>query len=177
MTARLTLRDTVVCLRSDFAANRRDPRAKLVLMSLRLCQWLMGDRESPRPVSWAPIACHRLLTEFILGMEIRPKVTIGPGLAIYHGFGIVINNDAVIGSGVTLRNAVTIGHQRPGGPSPRIGDGVSIGAGAIILGGIVLGEGATVAAGAVVVHDVAPGATVAGNPAREIALRNHDDDG
>ncbi|WP_328858763.1 serine O-acetyltransferase [Williamsia herbipolensis] len=148
-----------------------------MLLSLRVCQWLMGDRASPRPISWAPIACHRVLTEFVLGMEIRPKVTIGPGLTIYHGFGIVINNEAVIGSGVTLRNAVTIGHQRPGGPSPRIGDGVSIGAGAIILGGISIGEKATIAAGAVVVHDVAPGATVVGNPAREIVRREHDGHG
>lgn len=154
---------------ADFAANPRDPKAKMVLFFFRLCQLLMGGRENPRRISIPAVLLYRLTTEFILGIELRPKTRVGPGLSIFHGFGLVVNDNAIIGSHVQLRNGVTIGHNKPGGGSPIIGDYVSVGAGAMLIGNIDIGIGATVGAGAVVVRDVPPRAVAVGNPARVLA--------
>lgn len=156
-------------IRADFRANPRDPKAWLVLSSLRVCQAAMGRRENPRKISYPIIIVYRLLTEFLLGIELRPKTKVGPGLSIYHGFGLVVNDHCEFGSRVKLRNGVTIGNREEGGLVPSIGDDVEIGAGAIILGDISIGDRARIGAGAVVLRSVPSGVTVVGNPARPVS--------
>ena len=158
-------------LQIDIRANKRDPKALTVLILFRLCQFAMGDRWKPRLLSFPLIALYRILTEFILGMEMRPKTSVGPGLQIFHGFGLVINDHCDIGAGVVLRNGVTIGNRSDGGAVPKLEDGVEIGCGAIILGDIVVGRNAKVGAGSVVLSSVEPDQTVVGNPARPILPR------
>src|SRR5688572_16451175 len=131
-------------LRADLRANPRDPKSWLILVSLRFCQFLIGNAERPPIHSWPAIAAYRLLTEFLLGVELRPTTRIGPGLAIYHGTGLVVNDHASLGSRVKLRNGVVIGNKTPNGPCPHIGDDVEIGAGAIIIGGIRIGDRAII---------------------------------
>lgn len=158
------------CIQADFVANAKDPKARLVLFGFRVCQWLMHDRERPRRRSLPAVALYRLITEFFLGIELRPKTAVGPGLTIYHGFGLVVNDHARLGAGVTLRNGVVIGNKQKDGACPVIGDGVVVGANAVIIGDIEVGAQAKIGAGAVVTKDVRPGAVVVGNPAREIQL-------
>jgi putative colanic acid biosynthesis acetyltransferase WcaB len=150
--------------RSDLLANPRDPKACVLLFGFRWCQAL---RTLPcgNMISLPFVAAYRIFSEWILGVELRPKTQVGPGLSIYHGVGLVVNDHSVIGSGVKLRHGVTIGHARAGGLSPVIGDRVNIGAGAIILGEISIGADAVIAAGSVVVRNVPQGATAFGNPA------------
>ena len=158
-------------LRSDWRANRRDPKALFVVTGLRITQALMGSKPKPRFFSWPAIILYRFGTEFLLGMELRPKTTIGPGLTIFHGYGLVVNDHAVIGQNVVLRNGVTIGHQTPGGGAPVLGDGVELGAGAILIGNIRIGNNCTVGAGSVVTKSMPPNSVVAGNPARVLYLK------
>ena len=113
---------------------------------------------------------YRFITEFGLGMELRPKTRVGAGLRIYHGFGLVVNDHAVIGDDVVLRNGVTIGHKNPGEGAPVIGDRVQIGAGAILIGNITIGSDSIVGAGSVVTKSVPPFSVVAGNPAKVISV-------
>ncbi len=155
-------------LRADLRANPRDPKARLVMLSFRVAQLVMGNLDHPRLISVPFVVVHRFMTEFLLGVELRPKTSVGAGLTIYHGTGLVVNDHARIGRGVVLRNGVTIGHQVDGGGSPVIGDNVAIGASALILGDIEIGEGAVIGAGAVVVKPVGAYTSVAGNPARKI---------
>lgn len=151
-------------LRSDIEANPRDPKAWAVLIGLRICQALIGLPLGA--VTSVPfVIAYRLFTEWLLGIELRPKTQIGPGLALYHGTGLVVNDHVILGKSVKLRHGVTIGHAQAGGPCPTIGDYVDIGAGAIILGGITVGKGAIIAAGSVVVRDVPAGMIAVGNPA------------
>lgn len=94
---------------------------------------------------------------------------IGEGTVFgYGGMGVVIHEDARIGRHCLISQQVTIGGRsgRPG--VPVIGDYVRIGAGAKILGNIRIGDFAVIGANAVVTHDVAPGAVMAGVPAREL---------
>ena len=115
----------------------------------------------------------RLLSQIarhLTGIEIHPGAKIGHGLFIDHGLGVVVGETAEIGNNVTIYHGATLGGtgKDKGKRHPTIQDGVFIGAGAKILGPIVIGEGAKIGAGAVVVKPVPPGATVVGVPARVV---------
>jgi serine O-acetyltransferase len=105
---------------------------------------------------------------FITGIEIHPGARIGRRLFIDHGMGVVIGETAEIGDDVLIYHGVTLGglSGQPGKRHPTIGDGVAIGAGAQVLGPILVGAGARIGANAVVVTEVPPGETVVGIPAR-----------
>ncbi len=100
------------------------------------------------------------------GLDIVPSVPIGPGLYISHPVGTVVMARG-LGRNVSLITNVTIG-MRNTHEFPLVGNDVTIGAGARVLGGIVVGDGATIGANAVVIDDVAPGATMVGIPARPL---------
>lgn len=103
------------------------------------------------------------------GLEIQIGAPVGGGLYVAHPYGTVIAPRRM-GRGCSVIAAATIG-MRNEWAFPAIGDGVFIGAGARVLGGITLGDGAVVGANAVVIDDVPPGATVVGIPARQRQAR------
>lgn len=105
---------------------------------------------------------------WLTGIEIHPGATIGRRVFIDHGMGIVIGETAEIGDDCTLYHGVTLGGTswKAGKRHPTLKSGVVIGAGAKLLGPIVVGEGAKVGSNAVVVRDVPPQATAVGIPAR-----------
>jgi serine O-acetyltransferase len=100
----------------------------------------------------------------LYGLELMPGGKIGGGFYIAHPVGCVLVADR-IGSNVTVIGQVTFG-TRTDSRWPSIGDGVFVGAGARVLGGITIGDRAQIGANAVVVHDVPPDTTVVGVPAR-----------
>ena len=102
------------------------------------------------------------------GVEIHPGATIGKGLFIDHGMGVVIGETTELGDNVTIYQGVTLGGtgKETGKRHPTIGNDVVIGAGAKVLGPVKVGDGAKIAAGAVVLKEVPPGATAVGVPAR-----------
>jgi serine O-acetyltransferase len=104
----------------------------------------------------------------VYGADIHPAARIGRGLLFDHATGIVIGETAVIDDDVSILQGVTLGGtgKEVGDRHPKIRKGVMIGAGATVLGNIVIGAGARVAAGSVVLRDVPAGKTVAGIPSR-----------
>jgi serine O-acetyltransferase len=163
-------------------ARRRDPAAgsnlELTLTSPGLhaiwahrvahrC-WLGGHRFAARLVAhWS-----RMLT----GVEIHPGAVIGRRFFIDHGMGVVIGETAEIGDDALFYHGVTLGGRssRTGKRHPTVGDGVTIGAGARILGPVVIGARAQVGANAVVVKDVPPDSVAVGVPARVRRSRGSD---
>lgn len=103
------------------------------------------------------------LNMLLFGIEVSCNLEIGPGLYIPHPYGMVLMAERV-GANASFIHAVTVG-MREEWKFPVIGDGVLVGAGARILGGIVLGDGCSIGANAVVIHDVPAGATAVGVPA------------
>ena len=105
-------------------------------------------------------------------IEIHPGAKFGKRCFIDHGVGVVIGETAVIGSDVTIFQGVTLGGTgaEKGKRHPTIGNGVVIGAEAIILGNIHIGDNARIGAGAVVTKSVPANSTVVGNPARIVVL-------
>jgi serine O-acetyltransferase len=115
-------------------------------------------------------------SRWLTGIEIHPGATIGRRVFIDHGMGIVIGETAVIGDDCTLYHGVTLGGTswNKGKRHPTLGKNVVIGAGAKVLGPIVMGDGAKIGSNAVVVRDVPPGATAVGIPARLVTADDQD---
>ncbi|HUJ27128.1 MAG TPA: serine acetyltransferase [Myxococcales bacterium] len=112
------------------------------------------------------------ISQAVFGAVLPPEAIIGGGTELgYGGLGVVVHKDAIVGRNVLLSPGVVIGGRSEMAGVPVIEDDVKIGAGAKILGPIRIGAGAKVGANAVVLHDVEPGETVAGVPARPLQLR------
>jgi serine O-acetyltransferase len=168
-------------VRADVSAARdRDPAAQGVSTFEILSSWagvqaLLAHRAAhalleagvpvlPRTIAYA--------TRAVTGVEIHPAARIGREFFIDHGAGVVIGETAVIGNRVTLYQGVTLGgtgFQR-GKRHPTLGDNVTVGSGAKLLGPIAVGDNAKIGANTVVVEDVPPGATVVGNPGHPVRV-------
>lgn len=110
------------------------------------------------------------LSRFFTGIEIHPGATIGKGLFIDHGMGVVIGETAEIGDNVTLFHGVTLGGtgKDTGKRHPTVGNNVIIGSGAKVLGPILIGDGVKIGANSVVLKDVPANCTAVGIPAKFI---------
>lgn len=110
--------------------------------------------------------------KFVTGIEIHPGATIGRGLVIDHGTGVVIGETAEIGDNCTIYQGVTLGGtgKNTGKRHPTLGNNVMIGAGAKVLGPLTIGDNAKIAAGAVALHDIPSDSTAVGIPARVVSV-------
>lgn len=108
------------------------------------------------------------------GIEIHPGATIGKGLFIDHGAGVIIGETAVIGDNVTLYQGVTLGGtgKETGKRHPTLEDNVMVSAGAKIIGSFTVGENSKIGAGSVVLKPVPPNCTVVGVPGRIVKRDN-----
>lgn len=103
--------------------------------------------------------------------DLHPAARIAPGFMLVHGVGVVVGQDVVAGRDLALFQNVTLGDKGAPG-QPTIGNRVTIGAGAKVLGPISIGDGAIIGANSVVLSDVPAYVTVVGAPARVVAQRN-----
>jgi len=159
------------------AIRERDPAARTPLEIYLLYPGLHAialhrlahrlQRKRRRLLARAVSHASRALT----GIEIHPAATIGRGVFIDHGMGVVIGETAVVGDDVTLYQGVTLGGtgKERGKRHPTVERGVVVGVGASILGAVTIGAGAKIGAGAVVLRDVPPHTTAVGVPARAVA--------
>jgi serine O-acetyltransferase len=174
-------RKAVSEVRADVTAARdRDPAAQGVSTLEILSSWagvqaLLAHRAAHALMEAGVPVLPRVIaytTRAVTGVEIHPAAAIGREFFIDHGAGVVIGETAVIGDRVTLYQGVTLGgtgFQR-GKRHPTLGDNVTVGSGAKLLGPIDVGAGAKVGANTVVVEDVPPGATVVGNPGHTVRV-------
>ena len=171
------LANYIASLRRDIhSALERDPAARSALEIFllypglhalwihRISHWLWR-RNLKLPARWLSQMARGLT-----GIEIHPGATIGPGLFIDHGMGVVIGETAVVGSDVTLYHGVTLGGTslNKGKRHPTIGDRVTIGAGAKVLGNITVGSDSRVGANAVVVRSAPENSVVVGVPGQVV---------
>ena len=108
--------------------------------------------------------------KFVTGIEIHPGATIGRGLVIDHGTGVVIGETTEIGDNCTLYQGVTLGGtgKDTGKRHPTLGDNVLVGAGAKVLGPFKVGSNSKIAANAVVLKEVPENSTAVGIPAKVV---------
>lgn len=134
------------------------------LLFHRIAHWLymLGLPFIPRFIS------H--LARFLTGIEIHPGATIGQGVFIDHGMGVVIGETAIVGDYCLIYQGVTLGGtgKESGKRHPTLGENVVVGAGAKVLGNIQLGNNVRIGAGSVVLRDVPSNCTVVGVPGRVV---------
>lgn len=134
------------------------------LLFHRLAHWLhfIGIPFIPRLIS------H--ISRFITGIEIHPGATIGQGVFIDHGMGVVIGETAIVGDYALIYQGVTLGGtgKESGKRHPTLGECVVVGAGAKVLGNLQIGNNVRIGAGSVVLRDVPSDCTVVGIPGRVI---------
>lgn len=157
------------------AAIERDPaatgRLQMALVSPGLhAVWAhrVSHAMWQRPALRLPARLLSNVTRAVTGVEIHPGATIGRRFFIDHGMGVVIGETTEIGDDCMLYNSVNLGGRTlaKGKRHPTLGNGVTVGSGARVLGDITLGDGAQVGANAVVVKDVPAEAVAIGIPAR-----------
>ena len=163
----------------DWSANRQNFKAQLVLFLFRLVQ--VFNRYTITKIIFYPyLVLYRYFVEWVLGIELPRKLTVGKGLSLYHGQALVINKSTVIGENCVLRNSTTIGHKKLADGTfsgcPRIGNNVDIGATVCIIGDVTIGDNVIIGAGSVVIKDVPPDCVVVGNPARLLERKNSNAD-
>lgn len=168
MTLLSTLREDLTNVRSHDPAARGDIENALVYSGLHAV--------------WAYRVAHKLwvtprlrivarvlsqVTRVLTGIEIHPGATIGRRFFIDHGMGVVIGETAEIGDDVMVYHGVTLGGRSlsKGKRHPTIGDRVTIGTGAKVLGPLRVGEDSAIGANAVVTRDVPPDSIATGIPA------------
>ncbi|WP_282193127.1 serine O-acetyltransferase EpsC [Romboutsia ilealis] len=113
------------------------------------------------------------LARFFTGIEIHPGATLGAGILIDHGMGVVIGETAQIGNRVTIYHGTTLGgtgKDKGRKRHPTVGDNVVIGAGAKVLGNINIGSNSKIGSNSVVLNDVPKGATVVGIPGKVVKI-------
>ena len=156
------------------ATKDRDPAARSILeilllypglhavISYRIANLLWKSKIPLIPRFISQIA------RFFTGIEIHPGATIGRGLFIDHGMGVVIGETSIIGNNVTLFQGCTLGGtgKETGKRHPTLGDNIVVGTGAKILGNIEIGSNSYIGANAVVIKSVPSNSTVVGVPGR-----------
>jgi serine O-acetyltransferase len=157
-------------VRADYVANGKDwtlPGFR-TLFVYRIGNWRMLIRSKLLRAPFSLI--YRMLYRYcrnVYGIEIPYSAKIEPGVVIEHQGGIVIHGNARIGSGTIIRQNCTLGIRSLArlDEAPSVGKGVNIGAGAVLLGNIIIGDGAQIGANAVVLEDVPANALAVGVPA------------
>jgi serine O-acetyltransferase len=141
------------------------------LQSYRVAHWLWEQDRS------ALAFYFQNRVSMVFDIDIHPAARIGKGILVDHGTGVVIGETAVVEDDVSMLHGVTLGGtgKELGDRHPKIGAGVLLGAGAIVLGNVKVGRGSKVAAGSVVLEDVPPHLTVAGVPAKVVGKPGTDE--
>ncbi|MFA5171874.1 MAG: serine acetyltransferase [Sulfuriferula sp.] len=141
-----------------------------VIVTMRLCQIIAHSQKIVRSTLPAFQVLHRIAAHNA-AIDLSWRTEIGPGFAITHGWGLVINPKTRIGANVTLFHGVTLGRSDYISPDgvrsteyPVLEDEVWVGPHAIIVGGVTVGEGSRISGGAFVIKSVAPHSMVSGNP-------------
>lgn len=150
------------------------------MVTLRLCQATSGSALA-LPLHWMFRLMHRG-TCHRAGIDLPWKTRIAGGFSLTHGWGVVVNPNAIIGKNVTFFNGVTLGQRdkiaKDGSrftEYPTIEDEVWVGPHAMIVGGVVIGKGSRIAGGAFVTESIPPYSTVVGNPASIVKTGSHPD--
>ncbi|MBU1871220.1 MAG: serine O-acetyltransferase [Candidatus Omnitrophica bacterium] len=156
------------------AARERDPAAytlfEVILLYQGLCA-IFHHRIAHFFYTLKLEFIARLISQFsrsLTGIEIHPGAKIGRGLFIDHGMGVVIGETTIIMDNVTLYQGVTLGGtgKQKTKRHPTIGNNVVVGAGAKVLGNIIIGDNSYIGANAVVISDVPVNSTIVGVPGR-----------
>ncbi|WP_137723890.1 serine O-acetyltransferase EpsC [Prescottella subtropica] len=177
MTVLRTIREDLQAARGHDPAARSDAENAVVYSGLHaIWSHRVAHRMWAVPTLRGPARVLSQFTRFLTGIEIHPGATIGRRFFIDHGMGVVIGETTEIGDDVMIYHGVTLGGRSLAKTKrhPTIGNRVTIGAGAKVLGPIVIGDDSAIGANAVVTRDIAPDHIATGIPASMRPRKKHE---
>jgi putative colanic acid biosynthesis acetyltransferase WcaB len=159
----------------DFRYNTHF-KSKFILLLFRIANYSGTSSSQLIYYTFFPFRFfYRLVVDWVLGVDIPWRTTIGRRPILFHSFGLVINEGALLGDDCVLRHSVTIGNKMLKNKetrAPRVGNNVEFGAGCIVIGDVTIEDDAIIGAGAVVTKNVHKSMIMIGNPAREVRKEN-----
>lgn len=156
-----------VFYKQDFKRNSRNTKGLFFIICFRVTN--LFTRNVVLKIIGIPIRLlYVFFIQWVLGIDISCKTFIGEGFVLFHGQGLIVNENVIIGKNVTLRHNTTIGNAASGGKCPVIEDGVNVGANCVIIGNVRIGKQSLIGAGSVVVKDVPANSVAVGNPAKVV---------
>jgi len=164
----------------DWDCNRGSTKSQVIMVAFRQAhRWQAPPSRGPGAAFG--VTAYKVLTTWLLGVELPAETVVGPGLRLVHPQAIVVNGEARLGARCTLRASSTLGNavddDGVATASPLLGDDVELGVGVIVIGPVTIGDRARIGAGAVVIGDVPAGAVAVGNPARVLPPKAQRRDG
>lgn len=151
----------------DWKANRGNVKGRFVMFCFRFAHFLRTNKVL-LILSLPYLIAHKVFFDWFMNIDIPIKVKIGKSCTIYHGHGLVINADTIIGDHCVIRHTTTIGNKMKSdgsySGSPVIGNNCDIGAHVILLGEVRVGDNVTIGAGSVITKDIPSNAIAYGNP-------------
>ncbi|MDV5037638.1 serine O-acetyltransferase [Vibrio diabolicus] len=155
-------------VKADIKNNKGNKKAIFIIVFFRITHFFCIRRKNIiYNLAGIPFRIlYRLIVEWLLGVEIPASTSIGKGLILHHGQGLVVHANTIIGENVTLKHNTTLGIKEsgPNMGAPVIGNNVVIHPHVVIFGNITVAENVVVGAGAVINKSVSPNSVVVGNP-------------
>ncbi|PWS33942.1 serine acetyltransferase [Pedobacter paludis] len=157
----------------DWHANLVNPtKGKYIIVLFRIAQ-LIIKRKFTKVIFFWYLLFYRITVEWFMCVELSWKTSIGPNFQLWHGTGLVIHPNTIIGANCSVRQCTTIGVKQDidgaySGLAPKIGNHVDIGCNTVIIGNITIDDHVSIGAGSVVVKSISNNSVVVGNPARVI---------
>ena len=155
----------------DWNANSGSSKGRFIMINFRFA-FYVNKRKLLKIIFFPYLIFHRIFFDWILGVEINIHAHIGSGFRLFHGQGLVINGDSVIGNNCLFRNGITLGTKlsQKGklSKAPILGDNVQVGSNTVIIGEVTIGNNVVIGAGSVVVKSFPNNTVIAGNPAKII---------
>ena len=177
MSVLRTIREDLQAARGQDPAARSNAENAVVYSGLHaIWSHRIAHRMWEKPALRGPARMLAQFTRFLTGVEIHPGATIGRRFFIDHGMGVVIGETAEIGDDVMIYHGVTLGGRSLAKTKrhPTIGNRVTIGAGAKVLGPLLIGDDSAIGANAVVTHDVPADHIATGIPASVRPRKRHE---
>ncbi|MDG3088254.1 serine acetyltransferase [Vibrio hannami] len=143
----------------DIVRNKGNTKGLIFIILFRICR--LSQVSIFTKVLFFPLSfLYKLTVQWILGIDIPLRVSIGEGFVLYHGVGVVVHPSVIIGKNVTMRQSTTIGIKYNNGKAPIIGDNVDIGAHSVLVGDITIGSNVIIGAGTTILKTIDSGLTV-----------------
>ena len=158
-------------IKQDVVSNKGNIKGVIFILLFRVSHFFQKQGLILRIIGFPIRLIYKVLIRWMFGIDIPDEVTIGTGLRVYHGMGLVVHTECMIGINVLLRHNTTIGQKHENGKVPSIGDNVDIGAHSIILGDIKIGNNCIIGAGTFIDKDLPNDSIAYGNPLK-IKTRN-----
>lgn len=151
-------------LKKDFKANRHNSKGLVFIVLFRFSSLFVSSNILLRIIGLPVRILYKFFVQWVLGIDIPDKTKIGGGFSVWHGQGLIIHEQSVIGEFVTARHNTTIGQKHDDGGAPVIGDRVNISAQCVIIGEITIGSNCKIGAGTLINKSIPPNSIVYGNP-------------